>query len=379
MSPLQPKAFLTDLPAYVPGKSIDEVREALGLECITKLASNEHPLGPSPKALETIRQEMVNIHRYPAVEERDLCRRLAAFHGRGLTPEHFFVGNGGADVLRILAHLFLEPGTESISGRLSFPLYPLLAQAYGAKPVLVEPRPDYGLDLEAMLAAVNERTRVVWLCSPNNPTGLPIRKAEFEAFLDHLPDHVLVVLDEAYFEYATDPDVVDSLDYVTERPNVVGVRSFSKVAGLASLRVGYAVAPPDLVRLALRARLPFNTGGLVLRAAAASLEDQEYLARTRRLVAEEREFLRRRLGDLGLHVLPSQANFVLVTNPPGGQAFADRVLKYGYIIRPAGEFGAPEAVRITVGTREQNEGLVAAIQAALEEARTSDPLGASPS
>lgn len=358
---------LLKVPLYVAGKSAEQVREELGLDDIVKLASNENPLGPSPMAVAALQAHLGEAHRYPGIAERELRRRLATVHGTRFTSEHFIIGSGGTDVLRMVAQAFLFEGGQSVMGRVTFPLYRLLTTMYGGTSIVLEPTHGYALDLPAIAEAVRPETRLVWLCTPNNPTGSIIEQRQADALLDQLPDHVVVVLDESYCDYVTDQSAVQSTRYVLDGRPVVVVRSFSKSAGLANLRVGYGIAHPELIEYLRHAVLPFNTGALVIQAALASLEDHEYLRRSRELIVEQRTVLAAGLAEMGLEAHPSQANFVFVTDVPGGgQAFADRLLRAGVIVRPAAGFGEPNAVRVTVGRPEQNERLLAAVLEALD-------------
>jgi len=354
------------VPLYVAGKSSEEVCQELGLGEVLKLGSNENPLGPSPMALAALCDALAKAHRYPGIAEHELRRRLVITHRNGLAEQHFIIGSGATDVLRIVAQAFIFDGGESVTCRVTFPLYALLTTMYGGRTIRVDPRPDYHLDLPAMADAITAQTRVVWLCSPNNPTGLALSQGEVDEFIEQLPEHIVVVFDEAYRDYVTDPDYADSLRYVRQGRNVIVVRSFSKSAGLANLRVGYGIAPPELIQYLLHAVLPFNTGGLAMAAAAASLDDHAFHHRSRELVQRERAFLYARLSEMGLTCLPSQANFLLVIDPPlGAQALVDALLQQGIIVRPMAGFGLPNALRVTVGLREQNERFLAAVRTVL--------------
>jgi len=359
---------LLKVPLYVAGKSAEEVCEELGLDDVLKLNSNENPVGPSPLALAALQAALSEAHRYPGIAERELRRKLAAYHDNGLTEQHFIIGNGGTDILRMIAQAFILDGVESIVCRVSFPLYALLTTMYGGETVTVDLRPDYHLDLPTMADSVTDRTRIVWLCSPNNPTGFVLSQQTVDNFLARLPEHVVVVFDETYCDFVSDLNSADSLRYVRQERNVVVVRSFSKNSGLANLRVGYGVAYPDLIEYLMRTVLPFNTGALALLAAAASLDDHEFRRYSREVVQQERAFLFARLSEMGLTCLPSQANFVLVVDPPAGApALVNALLQHGVIVRPMGSFGMPNALRVTVGLREQNERFLAAIRMVLAE------------
>lgn len=359
---------LLKVPPYVAGKSPEEVREEMGLQEVLKLASNENALGPSPKAVAAFREALDDAHRYPGIAERELRRQLAKMHRAGFSEDHFIVGNGGTDVLRMIAQAFIfEVTDQSIMGKVTFPLYGLLTTMFGGNSIKVDPLEGYALDLEAMAEAVGPDTRLVWFCSPDNPTGRVILQEEAEAFVDRMPDHVVVVFDESYCDYVTDEAAANSTQFVLQGRPVIVVRSFSKSAGLANLRVGYGIAHPEIIEYLLHTVLPFNTGAPVIRAAIASMDDHEFKQRSRLQVEQERNFLFTRLGNLGLRAHPSQSNFVFVTDVPGGgPAFAEKMLHQGIIVRPMGAFGEPSAVRVTVGLREQNERLLEAVSEVLE-------------
>lgn len=368
MSGLRLSPQLLRVPLYIAGKSPEQVCQELGLPEVVKLCSNENPLGPSPMAAAALRDALPQAHFYPGIAELELRRRLVTYHRNGLTEQHFIVGSGATDVLRMVAQAFIFDGGESIMDRVTFPLYALLTTMYGGDAIKVDPRPDYRSDLSAMAGAVTAETRVVWLCSPNNPTGLTLSQAEVDEFIEWLPEHVVVVFDDAYRDYVTDPNCVDSLRYVRQGRNVIVVRSFSKTSGLANLRVGYGIARSDLVEYLMHTVLPFNTGALAIVAATASLDDQAFHRRSRELVQRERAFLLARLSEMGLTCLPSQANFLLVVDPPlGAAALVDFLLQWGIIVRPMAGFGLPNAFRVTVGLREQNEQFLAAMRLALAE------------
>lgn len=362
---------LLQVPLYIAGKSPEQVRQELGLDEVLKLCSNENALGPSPLALAALHGALVNAHRYPGIAERDLQRKLVTYHRNGFTEQHVIVGNGATDVLRMIAQAFIFDGGESVVSRVTFPLFALLTTMYGGRTIRVDPRPDYHQDLPAMADAITANTRIVWLCSPNNPTGLVLSQEEVDEFMERLPEQVVVVFDEAYCDYVTDPDYADSLRYVRQGRNVIVVRSFSKSGGLANLRVGYGIASRELIEYLLHVILPFNIGAFATVAAAASLDDHTFRRRSRELVQRERAFLLAQLSEMGLTCLPSQANFLLVVDPPlGAPSLVDALLHQGVIVRPMAGFGLPNAFRVTVGLREQNEQFLAALRAALVEVST---------
>lgn len=363
---LNPK--LLQVPLYVAGKSAEQVSRELGLTGVLKLCSNENALGPSPMAVAAVRDALSDAHCYPGIAEQELRRKLAFHQGNDLTEQHIIIGNGATDVLRMIAQAFIFDGGEAVMSRLTFPIFALLTTMYGGRAIQIDVRPDYRFDLPVMADAVTDETRIVWLCSPNNPTGLILSQAETDEFLDHLPDHVVVVFDEAYRDYVTDSDCADSLQYVGQGRNVVVVRSFSKSSGLANLRVGFGIASPHIIEYLLHAVLPFNTGALSMVAAAASIDDHAFHRHSRDLVQQERAFLFARLSEMGLTCLPSEANFLLVVNSPlATSLLVDALLHRGVIVRAMTHFGLASAFRVTVGLREQNERFLAAVQDALAE------------
>lgn len=362
---------LLDVPLYVAGASVEEIKERLGLDEVTKLASNESPLGPSPLAIAAAQQMLAQGHRYPGIIELTLRQKLAARLAPWVTEQHILTGNGGTDVLRMITQAFVFEGGNTVMCRATFPMYHIFTTMFGGTPRFVAPKYDYRHNLAAIAALADNDTRLVYLCSPNNPTGQIITQTEADAFLSLLPDNVVVVFDESYRDFVTDPAYADTLAYVKQKRNVLIVRSFSKSAGLANFRVGYAIGPAVLVDYIRHAQMPFNTSAIALAAAIASLDDESYLARHRALVLAEREYLASALSDLRLKVLPSQANFIAIVDPPLEPALlTEALLRAGFIVRAMAAFGLPNAVRITVGTPEQNAKFVAALKMVLEQEKT---------
>jgi histidinol-phosphate aminotransferase len=351
---------LCRVPLYIAGRSIEEVKEELGLDDVDKLASNESPIGPSPLALQAAQAALARAHRYPGVTERDLRRKLADRFG--VTADHILLGNGGTDILRIITQAFVFGGGNTIMSGATFPMYQILTTAFGGASRLVAPLPDYGHDLDGILAAIDEDTRLVYLCSPNNPSGDIIGQAAADAFMAGVPGHVVVVFDESYCAYVDDPDYADTIGYVRAGRNLLKVHSFSKSAGLANLRVGYLVGPPHLVDYLRHACLPFHVGDVALAAAAASLDDHEYHQRSRAIVLSGRAYLRTAVNELGIRCLPSQANFVTLVDPPlPADRLTERLLRQGVIVRAMKGFGLDNAIRVTVGAPAANERFVQAL------------------
>lgn len=370
MTQLQLNPHLLKVPLYIAGKSIEEVQEELGLDDIVKLGSNENPLGPSPLAVEAAAKMLTEAHRYPNYWERVLRRKLGPAIGADFTEHNVLIGNGGCDVLRMVTHAFMCEGGQAITASATFPMFSILTTMFGGRTIEVPMTPDHRFDLSAILRAITPSTRLIFLCTPNNPTGTIIKQGEADEFIAQVPGHVVVVFDESYGDFATDPEHVDSLRYIKQGRNVVTVRSFSKKSGLANFRVGYAIGQPEIIEYLHHAQMPFNTGSVALVAAAASLDDHDYQRRSTELVQTEREYLYAAFDDLDLNYVRSHANFVLVVDPPvESKALVEAVLRKGVILRWSGSMGMPNAFRVTLGTREQNQQFVAALRAVLEEAK----------
>jgi histidinol-phosphate aminotransferase len=354
---------IAELRTYLPGKPASQLRRELGLERIVKLASNEGPLGPFPAALEALAETLPQLNRYP---ERglELTARMAARHGLG--PDRVAPGNGADAVIGHLALAYLRPGDEVVMSWPSFVSHHLSAVKMGARPVHV-PLDDGACDLDALAAAVGPATRIVYVCSPNNPTGGMVGREPLARFLDGIPGSVLVVIDAAYHEYVEDPEHADAVAEHGDRPNVVVLRTFSKIYGLAGLRVGYAVAAADVVENLAKVRGPFDVSEAAAAAAIASLDDETELDRRREANRAGRDRLRAGMEALGLELMPSVANFVCA-EVGDGAVLAARLEREGVIVRPLASFGAPTCVRVTVGLPEENDAFLAALERCLQPA-----------
>lgn len=363
--PLEIRPEVLRLTPYSPGKPIDEVRRELGLEHIVKLASNENPLGPSPKALEAIRREAAELHYYPDAAAWELSEGLAQRFE--VAHNQVLVGNGSDELLALIAQVLLTgPEDEILMAWPSFIRYDAGATLAGAKIIKVPLTADHRHDLPTMASKATDRTKIVWIANPNNPTGTYVTKTEVDAFLHDLPEQALVVFDEAYYEFAREnADYPNSLDYLHAGKQVVGLRTFSKAYGLAGLRLGYGFAPAELVDAIQRAREPFNVHRMAQSAGLAALDDAEHLARTlesnRRGVAKTTATLEA----LGATVARSAANFVFADFGRPARPIYDSLLKQGYIVRPGDVLGAPNALRISIGTEEEMQGFVEALELAL--------------
>jgi histidinol-phosphate aminotransferase len=346
------------LQPYQPGKPIDELERELGIRDIVKLASNENPLGPSPAALAAARAALADVARYPDGNGFALKSTLAARHGVALAQ--VTLGNGSNDVLECAARAFVTAQNEVIFSEHAFAVYPIVTRAVGATAV-VTPARAWGHDLAAMHAAVNARTRLVFIANPNNPTGTWLRSAELAAFLAELPAHVLAVVDEAYFEYVREPDYPDTSRWLERFPNLIVTRTFSKAYGLAGLRVGYGLSSAAVADLLNRVRQPFNVNSVALAAASAALADPGHVARAVELNAAGMRQIVDGVARLGLGVIPSVGNFVCVDLGRPAAPVYEQLLRAGVIVRPVANYGMPNHLRVTIGLPEENERFLAAL------------------
>lgn len=357
--------YIRSIAPYQPGKPISEVARELGLNeaDIVKLASNENPLGISPKAAEAIPKVIAELARYPDGSGYELKQALAS--KLGVASERIVLGNGSNDVLEMAARAFLSPGTRAVYAQHAFAVYPLATQASGAKGVEVPAR-DYGHDLPAMLKAIDGDTRVVFIANPNNPTGTFIEPGAMHDFLKQVPSTVLVVLDEAYQEYLPAHLQADTVAWLREFPNLVITRTFSKIYGLAGLRLGYALAHEAVADLMNRVRQPFNANSIALAAAIPALSDDDFIRRSREVNFAGMALLTEGFKRLELQYIPSQGNFVSVRVGDGAEVFR-RLLKRGVIVRPVAGYGMPQHLRVTIGSERENRRLLEALQESLDE------------
>jgi histidinol-phosphate aminotransferase len=343
--------YLRGLPVYIPGKPIEEVERELKIHAV-KLASNENPLGPSPKAIAAARSVLGDANRYPDGGTHLLREKLA--ERRGVSPEEIFVGLGSSELIDLAARVLLRAGLQGLTSVGTYAPFSVAIRASGAELVLV-PQRRFAYDLEAMAQAITPKTRVIYLANPNNPTGSAFGATEFNKFVESVPDGVLVVLDEAYVDYALSMKLQDSVDAFRKRKNLLILRTFSKVFGLAGLRIGYAIGHPDLLTAMNKLRTPFNTSGVAQAAALAALDDHEHVTRCIETNATERKRLSEGLAKLGFQPVPSEANFVFIVVGSNAKPISDDLLQMGVIVRPLGWMGFPEAIRISVGTAEEND------------------------
>lgn len=346
------------LAPYEPGKPIEELQRELGIADPVKLASNENPLGPSPRAIEAIKAALPELNRYPDGASYELRRKIAAYHKIGV--ERVFAASGSVEVLHLLAFLYLRPGRNAVYSEHSFAIYPLATAAAGGAHRVAKTIDGFSHDLDAIAAAIDADTRIVFLANPNNPTGTIYRRADWKRFLERVPENVVIVADEAYFEFVRDPGYPDSLEAHDDRRLIITLRTFSKIFGLAGIRVGYAVARPDMIQMLNNVRQPFNVTSLAQVAAIAGMDDRAHIARTLQVNAEGMDYLEGELRRLKLPFVPSHANFVLV-EVGDGRAVYERLLRKGVIVRPMNGYGYPRHLRISVGLPEENRRLVAAL------------------
>lgn len=356
-----PEHIRTLIP-YAPGKPIEEVEREYGIEGSVKLASNENPLGPSPKAVEALRQRLHELHLYPDGDCYYLKRGLA--EKLRVSPEHLIFGNGSNELIELAVRTFMRAGDEAIMAHQAFVIYRLVVQAAGGRFTVV-PLKSFTHDLEAIAKAVTPKTRIVFLANPNNPTGTSYRRKDWERFLERIGPELLLIVDEAYFEYVADADYPDSLAYHGKGRVILTLRTFSKLYGLAGLRVGYGIGSKEMVGLMHRVRQPFNVNAAAQWAALAALEDREHVRRTLEVNREGMEYLTREIARMGLEQVPSQANFILV-RVGDGQSVFEKLLRHGVIVRPMGGYDFPEHIRVTVGTMQENRKFIKELEAVVK-------------
>jgi histidinol-phosphate aminotransferase len=350
-APNPARAVLDLIRPYEPGKPIEEVQREYGVTEVIKLASNENPLGPSPKAVEAILEVISGLNRYPDAHGYYLKNKLA--ERLGLSRDWIVLGNGSTEIVEQICEAFLDPGDEAITGIEMFFKYPIAIRFMNAEPVMV-PLVDYKLNLDHVLEKITPRTKVIFIANPNNPTGTLASRAELDEFVDEVPPGVVIVLDEAYYEYLPPNINPDSIRYVREDRNVILLRTFSKIYGLAGLRIGYGIAPPHIIASLNKVREAFNTSSIAQHAAMAALDDTDFVAKTITYNEIGKKFLAEGLEKFGITPVPTCANFFLVPLPLDGREFFERLLRRGVIVRPMSGYGLTKAVRVSVGLPEEN-------------------------
>ncbi len=356
---IQVREVLNQIKPYVPGKPIEEVQRQLGLQKIVKLASNENPLGCSAKAKSAMMKTLENPALYPDANCTELRNMLAK--KMNLKPTQFFFGAGSDGIIEMIPKVFMNPGEESIMASITFPLYETGIKLSDGMCVKVPLNDKYCFDLDTMAARITEKTKLIWLCNPNNPTGTIYTKQQQDKFLQMVPKDVVVILDEAYYEYVTCDDYPESLDLLEQYSNIIILRTFSKIYGLASLRVGYAISNIDMIAKLEKVRSPFNVNRFAQVAAVASLEDEEFKNLSYETNKENKEFLYYSFKKLGLDYLPSETNFITVNVEKDSQKIFEALLHKGIIVRPCGGYDMPTWIRVTIGTKEECESFIQAL------------------
>lgn len=351
---IQPPDYIRAMQPYVPGKPVEELERELGISHSIKLASNENPLGPSPEALEAIRDSYTDLNRYPDGAGYYLKKELAGT--LAVSEDELILGNGSNELLDIAARTFMKAGDEAVMGTPSFVVYAMAVQSVGGTSVQV-PLTGYTHNLAAMAQAITPRTKMLFLANPNNPTGTYNAKDEFDRLMENIPDTVLIVVDEAYYEYVAAPDYADSMTHFRSGRNILILRTFSKIYGLAGLRIGYGIAGKDILTDMNRLREPFNTNSVAQKAALAALRDKAHVTQSQKTNEEGKQYFYQQLKALGISCVPTQANFVYFPMDDS-LALYNSLLKKGVIIRPMG----PKAVRVTIGLPEENRRFIAALK-----------------
>lgn len=340
-----------ELHPYQPGKPISELERELGISNIVKLASNENPIGISAKAKVAMEKEFADLARYPDANGYYLKAKLAERMGVGINQ--ITLGNGSNDVLELIARVFVAPEHEVIFSQHAFVVYPIVTQAIGAKKVVI-PAKDWGHDLEATAAAITPNTRMIFIANPNNPTGTWVNKTDLKAFMDKVPQDVIVVVDEAYYEYVEDSEYPQTIPWIKEYPNLVVTRTFSKAYGLAGVRAGYAVANEEITGLINRPRQPFNMNSLALAAAEAVLDDHAYLQKALDVNKSGMQQLISAFDEMGYDFIPSVTNFITVDMKQAAGPLYQQMLEQGVIVRPVANYEMPNHLRISIGLEEEN-------------------------
>lgn len=360
---IQPNEYVKNLIPYVPGKPVEELERELGIQGAIKIASNENPIGPSPLALHAIAEALSKVNRYPDGDAFYLKNKLA--NRFGVKPENLIFGNGSNEVIEIIARTFMKPGDEAVMGEFAFIVFPIVTQAVGAK-AIISPMPELTHNLRYMFQLITPKTKAVFIANPNNPTGTMVKRDELEWFLERVPEDVIVVIDEAYFDYVDDPEYPNSLDYCSLGKPIVTVRTFSKIYGLAGLRLGFGVSSEETISYMSRVREPFNVNSLAQIAAVAALDDAEHVRRSKEVNREGLKYLVQELKKLGLPFSRSFANFILVNLDANPIPVYNALLREGVIVRPVINYGLKTHIRVTIGLPGENERFIRAIKKVLE-------------
>ncbi len=351
---------IKNITPYVPGKPIEELERELGISGSIKLASNENPLGPSPKAMAAIKKAVEGLNRYPDGSGFYLSQALAKKYGVDISQ--IILGNGSNELIELAVRTFVQPGDEAIGDEIisadpSFVVYKMITQAAGGTNVIV-PCKDMRHDLDAMAERITQKTRIVFIANPNNPTGTMNPRAEMDRFMDRVPDHVIVAVDEAYFEYVTHAEYPDSLDYLKEGKNILALRTFSKIYGLAGLRIGYGITNASIAEMMNKVRQPFNTNSLAQAGALAALADRKHVEKSIAINNEGKQYLYQSFQQLGISYIPTETNFIMFETQMDSRDLYGALLKAGVIIRPMG----PKRLRVTIGLPEENKRFITELE-----------------
>ncbi|WP_108669907.1 histidinol-phosphate transaminase [Peribacillus acanthi] len=356
--PIRTRTQVETIAPYVLGQSLEDVKKELGLTHIRKMSENENVYGTSPLVKQIILGSLDNLHLYPDGAVRDLRLKLAEFYG--LDANQFILGNGSDELIRVLTRTYISLDDEAVMGDVTFPRYKTNVLIEGGKPVIV-PLVNGVHDLKNMLSSITNRTKMIFVCNPNNPTGTIVGREELLQFIESVPQHILIVLDEAYYEYVTSEDYLESIPLLDQHPNLVILRTFSKIYGLASLRIGYGIAHQALVGELLKVKEVFNANGLAQISALAALEDQEFIISCTQQNEEERIKMQLAFSNMGLPYFPSQTNFIMVDTKTSGETVSRELLKRGFVVRSGHLLGYASMFRVTLGTCEDNEAFRAAL------------------
>jgi histidinol-phosphate aminotransferase len=364
---LKPPAYISTLSPYVPGKPTDELEREIGIKDSVKLASNENPLGPSPKALRAVTDSLLDqntsdsINRYPDGSGYYLKKALSDKLPVG--EDELILGNGSNELIDVAVRTFLQAGDEAVMAHPSFVVYPMSVQALGGRPVQI-PLRKYTHNLEAIADAVTQKTKIIFIANPNNPTGTINKKREFDLLMDRVPEGVLIIVDEAYHEYVTDPDYADSIKHFKNGKDILILRTFSKIYGLAGLRIGYGIARTDILLEMNKLRPPFNTNSLAQKAAIYALQDDSHVRHSQEINEEGKKYLYKKLNSLKVRYIPTEANFIYILLGEDAYLLYNKMLRHGVIVRPIG----PQEIRVTIGLPEENKRFIETFKAVMHEA-----------
>jgi histidinol-phosphate aminotransferase len=355
---IKPPDYVLGIQPYIPGKPIEELERELGITNSIKLASNENPVGPSPAAVEAIKGTLNSLNRYPDGAgyylKKALAKKLSA--SGPVTEDELILGNGSNELIDVATRTYMQNGDEAVMAVPSFVVFSMSVQGVGGQAIQI-PLKNYTHDLEAMTDAITDRTKIIFIANPNNPTGTNNKEDEFETMIKRVPDNILIILDEAYYEYVTDPDHVESMKYLQTKKNILIFRTFSKIYGLAGLRIGYGIAKKEIISNMNRMRAPFNTNTMAQSAAISALSDSEHVSHSRNVNEAGKKYLYKELASLGVKYVPTEANFIYIPIEKAMTVYED-LMKMGVIIRPMG----PNAIRVTIGLPEENKRFIEAFK-----------------